>query len=118
PAIAELALVAARNSPPETGQLLLSGLRQLLKACLYGEFTQCRESYCQTSADGRCRRQQWDTARGRISGSPCVDCPFYVQMSQAEHAALLQSRWAIASIVPYAEAPEVFLPEDFRAFRR
>ncbi len=91
---------------------------QLFKACLYPEITVCRESYRQQTADGRCKRQNHATAKTRLSGSPCVDCPFTVRLSAEQHAALLRKNWAPANSISFDSDPMCFLPEDFRGLRR
>jgi hypothetical protein len=90
--------------------------RQLLKACLQPEFRECRDSYREV-VKGSCRRQDLERVRQRISGSHCVDCPYWVALRPDEHAALLAKAWAPSSTVPLAEYREIFLPEKFRALR-
>lgn len=62
--------VAAQIEVDAERARLLPVLRQLLKACVYPEFTECRDSYRASGADGRCARQQRAVAAARISGSP------------------------------------------------
>jgi hypothetical protein len=90
--------------------------RQLLKACLQPEFRQCRDSYREV-VDGVCRRQELDRARGRISGTHCVDCPYWVALRPDQHDALLAKSWVSGRPGDLARDREVFLPEDFRALR-
>jgi len=111
------AIAASGNDETERARLLPVA-RQLLKTCIYGEFTDCRNSFRQIAADNRCRRQDPAIARARISGTPCVDCPYYVTLAQEEHARLLEASWATGNPVPYAREPALFLPEDFRELRR
>lgn len=90
--------------------------RQLLKACLQPEFRQCRDSYREV-VDGVCRRQNLDRARGRISGTHCVDCPYWVALRPDRHAALLARTWVSGRPEDFVAGREVYLPEDFRALR-
>jgi len=115
---AHVSAIAACGSDETERARLVPVARQLLKTCIYGEFTECRNSYRQIVADDRCRRQDPAIARARISGAPCVDCPYYVTLTHGEHAALLEASWAPGNPVPYAREPTLFLPEDFREFRR
>jgi len=98
--------------------LLKVAVGQLFKACFYPEITVCRNSYRQQTADGRCKRQNPTAARARLSGSPCVDCPWTVRLSAEEHARLLTASWAPANSIPFDSDPMCFLPEDFRSLRR
>lgn len=91
--------------------------RQLVKACFQPEFRKCRDSYREVEADGTCRRQQLGKARGRVSGSHCVDCPYWLALSPEQHGKLLAKAWA-GDAAELAAHREVFLPEDFRALRR
>jgi hypothetical protein len=90
--------------------------RQLLKACLQPEFRQCRDSYREVVA-GVCRRQELARARERISGSHCVDCPYWVALRPDQHARLLAQAWVTGGAEAFAGNRGVFLPEDFRALR-
>lgn len=116
----ELAGMAARaaSADPETAEVLLTVLRQLLKTCLYGEFTTCRESYREVKSDGRCKRQMLASVRGRVSGTPCIDCPYTVTLERAQHRDLLRRHWVATHAVPFDDAASCFLPDDFRAFRQ
>lgn len=91
--------------------------RQLVKACFYPEFKVCRDSFREVSRDGACRRQELERVRVRLSGSHCVDCPHWVALSPAAHAACLADEWRGDPAVLAAHR-DVFLPEDFRALRR
>lgn len=91
--------------------------RQLVKACLQPEFRECRESYHET-VNGACRRQQLEKARERVSGSHCVDCPYWIALEPGPHAALLESAWREGGCDRFRAHRDVFLPEDFRALRR
>jgi hypothetical protein len=95
---------------------LATPARQLVKACWLPEFKTCRESYREIGDDGACRRQQLAKARGRISGSHCVDCPYWTDLSPEQHARCLEKGWA-GDPVEFASHRDVFLPEDFRALR-
>ena len=110
--------VAAQVESDAERARLLPVLRQLLKACVYPEFTECRDSYRATGADGRCARQQRAVAAARISGSPCVDCPYFVARTETEHRDLLLAGWRVGSPDVFRGEPSVFLPNDFRALRR
>lgn len=112
-----LAAVAGVEGEAERARLL-PVIRQLLKACVYPEFTECRDSYRTAGPDGRCSRQQPAVAAARISGSPCVDCPYFVTLTQPEHEALLQAGWIGAASPVLRGDSCVFLPKDFRALRR
>jgi len=92
-------------------------VRQLVKACLQPEFRRCRDSYRERSPDGSCRRQDPEKAAGRLSGSPCVDCPYWLELTPAQHERALREAWAGDPAV-LAARPEVFLPADFRELRR
>ncbi len=91
-------------------------VRQILKACLQPEFRRCRESYREV-VDGVCQRQDPGRARARVSGSHCVDCPYWTSLRPERHAALLAGAWATGRIEDFARNRDVFLPEDFRALR-
>lgn len=108
-----VARVCGAGAPP----LLVEAARQLVKACFYPEFSVCRDSYRETGADGACRRQELARARGRVSGSHCVDCPHFVASEPAAHTALLERAWR-HDPGAFRAHPGVFLPEDFRALRR
>lgn len=97
--------------------LLSEAARQLVKACFHPEFTVCRDSFRETARDGTCRRQELARVRKRISGTHCVDCPHWVALSPADHAALLQREWKTGP-AEFAAHQEIFLPEDFRALRQ
>ncbi len=91
--------------------------RQLVKGCLQPEFARCRQSYREPGSDGVCRRQDLARARSRLSGSHCVDCPYWTSLGPGEHAQLL-SRAFGARATEFEGARSVFLPEDYRALRR
>lgn len=91
--------------------------RQLIKACFHPEFRRCRDSYRERDEDGTCRRQQLKKAMGRVSGSHCVDCPYWTSLSREDHTRCLLRGWAGNPVEFHAHA-EVFLPEDFRALKR
>lgn len=90
--------------------------RQLLKACLQPEFRQCRDSYREVVA-GTCRRQELGRVRERVSGSHCVDCPYWISLSPERHARFLARAWVSGGPDEFAGHQGVFLPEDFRALR-
>lgn len=91
--------------------------RQLVKACFQPEFRQCRESYRKVDASGVCRRQQLAKARARVSGTHCVDCPYWLTLTAEQHAGLLAKGWG-GEVTEFWAERAVFLPEDFRALRR
>jgi hypothetical protein len=91
-------------------------VRQLLKACLQAEPVRCRESYREV-VGGRCRRQELDRARGRISGAHCVDCPHWVALDAAKNTALMERAWVEGPVSGFQAHRDFFLPEDFRALR-
>ncbi len=97
---------------------LKTAVGQLFKTCLYPEITVCRESYRQQTAEGHCKRQKHATASARLSGSPCVDCPYTVRLSAELHATLLRKNWAETNSTSFDSDPMCFLPEDFRGLRR
>ena len=114
---AECAPIVATVAGGVADLRLAEAARQLVKACLYPEFTVCRESYRETARDGSCRRQELARARGRTSGTHCVDCPYWVQLGRPEHVRLLADNWR-SDPEDFARHEAVFLPEDFRALRQ
>lgn len=101
----------------ERADELAGAVRQLIKACFHPEFRTCRESYREREADGTCRRQQLGKAKARVSGSHCVDCPYWTSLTREEHERCLKRGWA-GDVAEYVAHRDVFLPEDFREFRR
>lgn len=99
-------------------ELLTNVVKQLVKACFYPEFTVCRDSFREPTRDGGCRRQELTRVRGRVSGAHCVDCPHFVGLDPAEHAAFLAREWRVGGPEALAAHRDIFLPEDFRALRR
>jgi hypothetical protein len=98
-------------------EALATPARQLVKACFHPEFKVCRDSFREVSADGSCRRQEVARARERVSGSHCVDCPYWTSLNPAQHAKFLAREWRLepAALTTHAG---IFLPEDFRRLRR
>ncbi|MEO7597718.1 MAG: hypothetical protein ABIV50_02215 [Opitutus sp.] len=92
-------------------------IRQLVKACYYPEFKKCRDSYRERNDQGACQRQSLDRVRGRISGSHCVDCPYWTALTAQQHEACLAADWA-GDVNVLRVHRELFLPEDFRGFRK
>ena len=90
--------------------------RQLVKACLQPEFRKCRESY-KAVVNGSCRRQERTRACDRISGSHCVDCPYWISLGPDRHFSLLEEDWADANPGELMRNRDIFLPEDFRELR-
>ncbi|MEY2881007.1 MAG: hypothetical protein RLZZ15_3387 [Verrucomicrobiota bacterium] len=113
---AECAPLVARVLGDSGDGMLALAARQLVKACFYPEFKTCRDSWCETGADGACRRQELARACTRVSGAHCVDCPYWVALTAAQHEAFLARRWR-AGAVAFAARRGEFLPEDFRALR-
>lgn len=96
---------------------LATPTRQLVKACFQGEFRKCRDSYREVDATGVCRRQQLRKARERISGSHCVDCPYWLSLAPPQHEKFLAKDW-IGDSAEFAAHRAVYLPEDYRRLRR
>lgn len=93
-------------------------VRQLVKACFHGEFKICRDSFREVSPDGACRRQQLARARQRISGTHCIDCPYWVTLTSEQHARFLEKQWQPTGVTELVLHRSIFLPEDFRELRR
>ncbi len=110
--LAEMALDGVRWA-----EALDDAAKQLVKACFYPEFRVCRDSYRERSGKGVCKRQVLEKARGRVSGSHCVDCPYWTDVTPERHADLLRKGWC-GDPAELEENRAVFLPEDFRAVRR
>ena len=110
--------LVARVMGAETNALLELAVKQLVKACLYLEFTVCRDSYREPMKDGGCKRQELARVRTRVSGTHCVDCPHWVALAPDQHAELLARAWRVGGAGAFAENRDVFLPEDFRALRQ
>lgn len=96
----------------------LSGLaKQVFKACFQPPPPVCRDSYRESDAAGRCRRQERTYDLARLSGAHCVDCPYWEEFAAGPHFGWLSERWRSGRAELEASA-EVFLPEDFRELRR
>ena len=108
--------ILSESSPAVREELALP-VRHLVKACFNPVFRNCRESYREPSPDGRCRRQDLSRARKRTSGSHCVDCPYWTSLRPGEHVQLLIRAWQPQALALLAGHLDIFLPEDFRAFR-
>jgi hypothetical protein len=89
----------------------------LVKACLQPEFRRCRDSYREREPDGTCRRQDRDKARARLSGSHCVDCPYWLELTPEQHRRVLRDNWS-GDPSALAENEDTYLPADFRELRR
>jgi hypothetical protein len=113
---AEVTALAARVVGETSPPMLADAARQLVKACFYPEFRECRNSFRAATADGACRRQQLERALKRISGSHCVDCPHWQSLAPSAHARYLAAEWC-GDVREFETHPAVFLPEDFRALR-
>ncbi len=97
---------------------LATPARQLVKACFQGDFKTCRDSYREVSPDGSCRRQDPARVRERISGTHCVDCPYWLSLTSGQHARFLARAWRSGAPEEFAAQQAIFLPEDYRALRR
>jgi hypothetical protein len=115
---AEVAPLVARVLGAECDEWLATAVKQVVKACLYPEFTVCRESFREVGKDGGCKRQELARVRGRVSGTHCVDCPHWVALAPERHGEMLARAWRVGGAVALAENRGVFLPEDFRALRQ
>lgn len=93
-------------------------MRQLVKACFHPEFKVCRDSFREVSPDGSCRRQQLARVKARISGTHCVDCPYWVGLESEAHERFLNREWQPACREALSANLDIFLPEDFRGLRR
>ena len=113
----ECAPMVARVAGGSDDPLLDAVARQLVKACFYPEFKTCRDSFREVASDGACRRQELGRVSGRVSGSHCVDCPYWVELAPAQHEKFLAREWR-AGAADFAAHRAVFLPEDFRDLRR
>jgi hypothetical protein len=96
---------------------LATPARQLVKACLQGDFKTCRDSFREVSPDGSCRRQELSRVRERISGTHCVDCPYWLSLTPGQHARFLAREWRSGAPEEFAAQQAIFLPEDYRALR-
>jgi len=111
------ALLAARVLAESADKELALGVTQLIKACFYPEFMVCRDSFRALAVAGGCRRQELTRVRARVSGSHCVDCPYWVALSPERHEEFLQESW-LADRGELRDHGTIFLPEDFRALRK
>lgn len=114
----EVAPLIARVVDGVSDPLLDAAARQLVKACFQPEFRTCRESYHEADDDGTVRRQELKRACQRISGSHCVDCPYWLSLSPEQHATFLRKQWREGRAADFDAHRGLFLPEDFRALRR
>lgn len=113
----EIAILAERVAGRGADPLLTEAVRQLVKACFYPEIQVCCDSFREVASDGVCHRQELARARGRISGSHCVDCPHWTELPPARHAEFFAGEWRGVPAVLAAHR-EVFRPPDFGALRR
>ena len=97
---------------------LATPARQLVKACLQGDFKTCRDSFREVSPDVSCRRQDLTRVRERISGTHCVDCPYWLSLTPVQHARFLTCEWRSGAPEEFVAQQAIFLPEDYRALRR
>lgn len=91
--------------------------RQLVKACFHPEFKKCRDSYRETDSSGTCRRQELKRVRTRVSGSHCIDCPYWTSLTAEQDNELVAGAW-VGDVAELAAHRDIFLPGDFRVFRR
>lgn len=113
----EVAPLVARLLDGSSRSAELSNVaRQLVKTCFHPEFKKCRESYRERESDGSCRRQSLTRVRTRVSGSHCVDCPYWTALTAGQHGQCLADGWAGARSELDAYR-DVFLPDDFRVLR-
>lgn len=109
-------LIAAMLNGVVVSEGLSIAARQMVKACFHPEFRKCRDSYRELTGEGVCRRQQIERAVGRVSGSHCVDCPYWTALTEDQHRTLLRENWRGDPSL-FDQCGDVFLPEDFRALR-
>ncbi len=102
---------------PTEREALATPARQLVKACFNAPFKTCRDSFREVSPDGSCRRQELKRAGERVSGSHCVDCPYWTSLTPAQHAKFLAREWRVGGPAEFVRHQGIFLPEDFRALR-
>ncbi len=110
-------LVAAILEGIHEASILTVPVRQLVKTCFHPEFKKCRDSYREAEADGTCRRQQLERALVRVSGSHCVDCPYWTALTPDQHRECLRDGWR-GDAGLFEQHENVFLPEDFRVLRK
>ncbi len=114
----ECAPLVARVMADVVDDFLANAVKQLVKACFYPEFTVCRDSFREPTKDGGCKRQELDRVRGRIPGTHCIDCPYWVSLAPATHREFVAHEWRVGGREAFEAHREIFLPEDFRALRQ
>lgn len=92
--------------------------RHLVKGIWQPEFKKCRMSYKEANDSDKCERQDLSGARARISGSHCVDCPYWVSVTAEKNEKLLTKEWAPDSVAELTSHLTEFLPEDYRQLRQ
>ncbi len=92
--------------------------RHFIKGIWQPEFKKCRLSYKETNPDGQCSRQKLSHALQRISGTHCVDCPYWVSVSAEKNERLLTKEWRAEAVAELTSNIGVFLPEDYRNLRQ
>lgn len=90
--------------------------KQVLKGCFQPAPAVCRDSYRECDAAGRCRRQEHAYDLARLSGTHCVDCPYWEMFAKVDHITWLAPQWH-AGAADLNVAAEVYVPEDFRELR-
>lgn len=113
----DCARVVAQVMGDVTQPMLADAVRQITKACFHPEFKTCRNSFREVAADGTCRRQELARVRRRVSGTHCVDCPYWVALDVAAHARFVAAHWR-AGAAEFEQHRDLYLPEDFRALRQ
>lgn len=92
--------------------------RHLVKGIWQREFKKCRLSYKESETTGNCDRQSLSNALPRISGSHCVDCPYWVSISAEKNEKLLSKEWNQNAVAELTAHLDVFLPEDYRSLKQ
>lgn len=116
--IADAQTCTARVLAGSSDDLLAVAARQLVKTCLQPSPAACRNSFRAVGGDGHCRRQDQARAQMRVSGSHCVDCPYWLELDAEDHAIFLAQNWQSGDESEFTSHRDLFLPEDYRALRR
>jgi hypothetical protein len=119
PEVAALVSGLLTNFPFTDARAALSvPARDFIRAVFQPEFKKCRLSYKEPAAGATtCERQDYTHTRTRISGTHCVDCPYWVQVNPEKNEKLLIKEWNPAAVAELTTHLAVFLPEDFRTLR-
>jgi hypothetical protein len=116
-AVVKLGVARLRATLASPRDELVGMMKALIKGAWQTDAPVCRESYHEQDASGRCRRQELEYDRARVSGAHCVDCPYWLIGDAAEHGQRLESAWH-AGAAAWAVGRAITLPEDFRAMRK